>query len=652
METEGSSKMETEDSSKMETEDTMGDETDSESVKLRIREPNNEKPPPKPIQLKIHKNWKELVCRRIYILSWIGNYDQITAVSDLIAGVTLGLTMIPQAIAYAALAQLPSHYGLYAAFIGAFIYVFFGTIKEVSIGPTSLMALLTLQYTVDKPPEFAIILAFLAGCVELAMGVLKLGFIVDFISVPVTSAFTSATSLIIIGAQLKNLLGIEYSSKGFADSVIMLIERLEDSVFWDAVLAVGCCIFLLALRQIKEIKVNDDTRRGQIIKKSLWYISISRNALIVLITSAIGYNWTASHMPPFKLSGKVEPGMPEISLPPFQVTYHNSTLSFTQVCAELGSGIIVVPLVAVLANVAIAKAFTTGLAVDASQEMITLGLCNIIGSCFKSMPTCGAFTRSAVSHTSGVKTPMAGLYSSIMTVLSLSLLTPYFYFIPKATLASVLVIAVMFMIDFKLPVQLWRKNRRDFIAWLACLIACLSTGVEIGLLCGVVLNILHLLFMWARPETVVKIDELDNMQYIRIVPNVGMFFPGIDHLRETVNKAASAAEYKVPAVVDCTKFNGLDYTSAQGIIGLADDLHRKKQVLILQNLDMNLHHFISSNHVLFCNREETLRELLTQEGIRNGSINLMQHIRASIDLGYKVDPLISTHVNNEKRLHD
>lgn len=99
----------------------MGDETDSESVKLRIRETNNEKPPPQPIQLKIHKNWKELVCRRVYILTWIRNYDQNTAVSDMIAGVTLGLTMIPQAIAYAALAQLPSHYGLYAAFMGKYI---------------------------------------------------------------------------------------------------------------------------------------------------------------------------------------------------------------------------------------------------------------------------------------------------------------------------------------------------------------------------------------------------------------------------------------------------------------------------------------------------------------------------------------------------
>lgn len=188
--------------------------------------------------------------------------------------------------------------------------------------------------------------------------------------------------------------------------------------------------------------------------------------------------------------------------------------------------------------------------------------------------------------------------------------------------------------------------------------------------------------MWARPNTIVKIAELDNMQYIKVVPNVGMFFPGIDHLREKVNKASRAAEYKVPVVIDCIKFNGFDYTAAQvrwiyanycdhlishafnlyhkfyhffffnfpkfqGIIGLAADLHKQKQVLILNNLDLSLHHFICSQHVLFCNKDETLRELLTQEGIRNGSINLMQHIRASIDLGYKVDPLINVETKKD-----
>lgn len=131
---------------------------------------------------------------------------------------------------------------------GSLVYVFFGTIKEVSIGPTSLMALLTLQYTIDKPPEYAIVLAFLAGCVELLMGLLRLGFIVDFISMPVTSAFTSATSLIIIGAQLKNLLGLRYSSKGFADSLAHLVWKIGDTKLGDGVLSVVCCVFLLLLR--------------------------------------------------------------------------------------------------------------------------------------------------------------------------------------------------------------------------------------------------------------------------------------------------------------------------------------------------------------------------------------------------------------------
>lgn len=110
------------------------------------------------------------------------------------------------------------------------------------------MALLTLQYTIDKPPEYAIVLAFLAGCVELLMGVLRLGFIVDFISTPVTSAFTSATSLIIIGAQLKNLLGVRYSSKGFADSLTQLVLTIGDARLGDGLLGLVCCVFLLALR--------------------------------------------------------------------------------------------------------------------------------------------------------------------------------------------------------------------------------------------------------------------------------------------------------------------------------------------------------------------------------------------------------------------
>lgn len=155
--------------------------------------------------------------------------------------------------------------------LGSLIYVFLGTVKEISIGPTSLMSLLTLQYTMDKPPQFTIMLTFLAGCMELLMAILNLGtlffckifprhfwtinfvfsykgVIADFISVPVTNAFTSATLLIVSGSQLKNLLGISYSSKGFADSLYNLLIRIDKSKLGDGVLAVCCCVFLLLFR--------------------------------------------------------------------------------------------------------------------------------------------------------------------------------------------------------------------------------------------------------------------------------------------------------------------------------------------------------------------------------------------------------------------
>lgn len=198
----------------------------------------------------VHKDqtWLQFLVQRVHILTWIPNYGKSVAVADFIAGVTLGLTMIPQSIAYAALANLPSQYGLYSGFLGSLIYVFFGTIKEVSIGPTSLMALLTLQYTMNKPVEIVILLTFLVGIVELCMGIFKLGFVVDFISIPVTSAFTSATSLIIIASQLKGLLGIKYSSTSFADTIHQLYLHIDQVQWGDAILSASCIVFLLVMR--------------------------------------------------------------------------------------------------------------------------------------------------------------------------------------------------------------------------------------------------------------------------------------------------------------------------------------------------------------------------------------------------------------------
>lgn len=199
------------------------------------------------------------------------------------------------------------------------------------------------------------------------------------------------------------------------------------------------------------------------MKKSLWFLSISRNALIVFFCALIAFLYeTKVGKTPFRLSSHVPSGLPTFKPPPFSTTVNNQTISVFQMMHDLGSGIVVVPIVAILANVAIAKSFAAGKVVDATQEMIALGLCNIFGSFVQSMPTTGAFTRSAVAHTSGVSTPLQGIYSGSIILLALSFLTPFFYYIPRSTLSAILMCAVMTLIDYEIVPKLWRSNSKLF----------------------------------------------------------------------------------------------------------------------------------------------------------------------------------------------
>lgn len=302
---------------------------------------------------------KKFLRRRVHILTWLPEYDRSKAIRDFIAGVTIGLTMVPQSLAYANLANVPAQYGLYSAFMGSIVYMLLGTVKEVSIGPTSLMSIITVSYTFDKPVEYPILMTFVCGCVEFLMGVFKLGFIVDFISSPVVSSFSTSTSLIIIIAQLKNLLGIKFSAKSFPTTIMKLVENIQDVKVGDAAVGAFAIVFLLFCKNIKDLKLSEDRPSSAVLKKALFYLSISRNALIVLLTSFFAYQLSLRYeQVPFKLSEKVDPGLPDFKLPAFSAEVNNKTVGFVEICSDIGSGLLLLPLVSVLANVAIAKSFS------------------------------------------------------------------------------------------------------------------------------------------------------------------------------------------------------------------------------------------------------------------------------------------------------
>ncbi|XP_046823112.1 sodium-independent sulfate anion transporter-like [Vespa crabro] len=529
-------------------------------------------------------SFEKVIKGRIPLLKWLPLYRGKDALSDLVAGLTVGLTLIPQAIAYAGLAGLSPQYGLYSALIGSFVYIIFGTCKEVNIGPTALISLLTFTYA-RGIPQYAILLCFLSGCITIIFGILRLGFLVEFVSMPVVAGFTSATSLIIACSQIKGLLGLKIHAESFLDIWKELYNNINQTRLPDLILSCCCIFVLLLLKILKDIKF-----RNQFLKTFFWFLGTGRNALVVLLCAVASYIFEIRDGAPFLLTGHIDAGLPRVEPPSFTITVGNETQTFIDICKHFSSGIIVVPLISIIGNVAIAKAFSRGQTLDATQEMLTLGLCNVIGSFFQSMPITGSFSRSAVNNASGVRTPLGGLYTGILVILALSLLTPYFYYIPKATLSSVIISAVIFMIEINIIRPIWRSSKRDLIPAFITFLACLFAGVELGILIGIAIDLLILIYFNARPTMYIEYRNNPIANYVLVRPSAGLLFPAVDYLRIYLTETLDDDKYKKSlkysrnikyVVLDCGYIDKIDFTAAQGISTLVKDFKDNGRFLIL-----------------------------------------------------------------------
>lgn len=218
------------------------------------------------------------------------------------------------------------------------------------------------------------------------------------------------------------------SSNEFIEAWKNVFEHLDEIRYTDTILG------LLSFSLLMILKKPTFLSRWPVFSK---YLSISRNAIIVIIGIIVAYAFHLNGQEPFRLTGEIAKGLPELKLPPFQTKFNGQEYTFMDMFNALGLSLVTLPLVSILESVAIAKSFSKGKIVDATQEMIALGLCNIASSFFQSIPITGSFTRTAVNHNSGVKTTFGGVITGIVVLLALGLLTGTFYFIPKTTLAAV-----------------------------------------------------------------------------------------------------------------------------------------------------------------------------------------------------------------------
>uniref|UniRef100_A0A1B0CLE2 Uncharacterized protein n=1 Tax=Lutzomyia longipalpis TaxID=7200 RepID=A0A1B0CLE2_LUTLO len=562
---------------------------------------------------------RKVLYKRLPILAWLPKYNSNDAMGDIVAGITVGLTVIPQALAYAGIAGLPAAYGLYGSFLGCFLYIFLGSCKDVPMGPSAISSLLTFQ-AADGVWQKAVLLTFITGIIELLMGVFGLGFLVDFVSGPVSSGFTSAVALIIATSQVKDILGINAKGSTFISTWRSIFTEVQNTRPWDTVLGITCIAVLLIMKILATIKIGPadeelKSSRHKIINKTLWLVGTARNAILVIICGAIGYSFQSSVVP-FRLIGEVPAGLPSFQAPPFSIP-GNETLeipdqSFLDMVSDMGSGLIVVPLIALMETIAICKAFANGKPVDATQELLAIGVGNIANSFVQGFPGTGSLSRSAVFNASGVRTPMANIYTSLLVIFALQFFTPYFYYIPKATLAAVIIAAVIFMVEVKVVKPMWRTKKSDLIPGLGTFIACLALPLEMGILLGVGLNMVFILYHAARPKiSVESLVSPGGIPYIIITPDRCLIFPSVDYVRNLVTK--HSRKQNLPIVIDCSHVYGADYTAATVVSLLTQDFAARKQPLYFYNLKpsvCSVFEGLSPVDFVVYYREEKIDELL------------------------------------------
>nr|CAD7264303.1 unnamed protein product [Timema shepardi] len=526
--------------------------------------------------------------KRLPVVQWLPRYAKQDLVHDALAGITVGLTTVPQALAYAGVAGLRTQYGLYSSLVGPFIYIFLGGSKDITIGPTAILALMTRTFVSNHGEDFAVLLAFLSGCVISLLGLLRMGFLVDFISLPVTVGFTSAAAVTIASTQVKDLLGYGGENDDFLQAWKNLEENASHSRLTDSLLGVMSIVALLLARELKNLDLGKDSGEigtfKRVVGKCLWLVSIARNALIVVIGAVIAYICQVNGGHPFRLTGEVTEGFPPLQPPPFSTTDNGTEYSFAKMTGVLGAGVVIVPLISILESVAIAKSFAKGKPLDATQEMIALGLSNILGSFIRSMPVTGSFTRTAVNNASGVRTQLGGLFTGLLLLLTLGFMTKFISYIPKASLAALIISAMFFMVEYEMVPKLWKTRKLDLIPFIATFFGCLFISLDYGIVVGILVNVSFILYKSARPDTHIKRLKINGREMLVARPDQGLVFPAAEFFRQVIHSNACFDEGdRVTLVLDGTHIAAVDFTMATNLKSLIEDLELRKQSFIFWN---------------------------------------------------------------------
>ena len=512
------------------------------------------------------------------LLKIFKTYSGKDFLSDLFAGLTVAIMMVPQGMAYAMLAGLPPIYGLYAGFVPLFIFPFISSSKHLSIGPVALVAILILAGLSPMAEPFsqefislAILVGIISGIMQVMFASLKFGALVSFLSRPVILGFTTGAAIIICVSQIKSILGLKIPrASHLVFDISNTCSNLDQINFITMAIGVGCIAFLLVLRKISKF--------------------IPAALLAVLISSVVVYK-LGLQAQGVAIVGEIPSGLPSFTIPTFDLNVMKSLLSLS----------FLVALISIISSMAISKTISAkngNYPINSNRELVALGISKIVGSFFLAFPATASFARSAITDDLKAKSGVSSIVTALFLGLILLFFTSWFYYLPKAILGAIVIVAVVKFINVKEIKKLFKIDRKDFYVFLVTFIVTLALGIIIGVVAGIILSIGIILLKTSRPHFAVLgrvpgVESFRNISRYEEAIEVGgtlifrfdesLFFGNADYFFDMLNEEIQKRKDLKNVVLDVSSITDIDSTGLKVIEVMLTDLKARSITLKICN---------------------------------------------------------------------
>jgi SulP family sulfate permease len=507
------------------------------------------------------------------ILDWGRRYNRQLLSNDLMAALIVTIMLIPQSLAYALLAGLPPEAGIYASIVPIVLYSIFGTSGSLAVGPVAVISLLTAS-TLGQIAQSgtagyaiaAITLAGLSGSMLLIMGVLRLGGLANFLSHPVIAGFITASGVLIAVSQMRHLLGITAHGETLWQTLSTLGQHLGDTNPITLTMGAGSVAFLFwARRGLKPFMI----RIGA--GPTLADIATKAGPVAAVVVTTMLVAGLDLHTKGVAIVGTVPQSLPPFTIPSFA----------PDLLYQLFMPALMISIIGFVESISVAQTLAAKRRqrIDPDQELIGLGMANLGAAFSGGYPVTGGFSRSVVNHDAGARTPAAGAFTAVGLMIAAVALTPLVYFLPKATLAATIIVAVTSLIDLSILRRTWAYSRRDFLAVAATIVLTLGAGVEIGVASGVFLSVALHLLKTARPHVaeVGLVPETEHFRNIHrhnviTVPHMvslrvdeSLYFVNARFLENMIQDRVTTECGLTDVVLICSAVNEIDFSALESL---------------------------------------------------------------------------------------